>query len=383
MSRMLALVSVIGLLLCASCLGLARIIGGDDVFHDPRALEGIRPLIDLATRKEWRWAGGDTLAMDAPMTVRYQPHGTPNVTVTGPSEALEHLRFNAGRISADTPAPPATNGKVRAVVSGISIRKFVINNGESLELGHVDQDSLDIHINGRGRVNGDGKVRELSLTVSGPGHADLGGLAVGDANVSLLGDGMATLSPHGKVKAFLAGNGRLALLTKPESLDRKMLGSGMITVGAENVTPPLPRPPGSSAVSASPAPQDQPAPPMPRAKFSSGNSVVVRTSENLDLGQINQDQMNATIASSGNLTATGRVGRLKVQSMGSGRAELGKLAAHEANVVVGGSGDVTLGAVDELEITILGSGNVHLAKRPTDIRSTIIGSGRIIIDQQQ
>lgn len=368
MSKMLALVSVLSLVLCVIFLGLARMIGGDDVFHDPRALEGVRPLIDMATRKEWRWAGGDTLAMDAPMTLRYQPQGKPNVTITGPAETLEHVRFNAGRISADKAVSASAKGKMQAVVSGIAIRKFVVNGGEVLELGHVDQDRLDIHINGFGRVRGDGKVRELSLSVAGPGQADLGNLSVGDASVSVLGSGMARLSPHGKVRVFLAGSGRVALLTKPESLDKKVIGSGQISVGRD------------SAVS--PSPGAPPMPPMPPAGISSGNSAIVRDSENVDLGRVDQDHLDLTIAASGNATAAGKVNRLKLDAMGSGRAELGKLAAHEADVTVAGSGDVTLGPVEDLRVTILGSGNVRLSKQPSNIQRIIVGSGRIIIDKK-
>ena len=58
MSKMLAIVSVVSLLLCGALLGLAHAIGGDDVFHDQRSLERIKPLIDLATHKEWHWDGG-------------------------------------------------------------------------------------------------------------------------------------------------------------------------------------------------------------------------------------------------------------------------------------------------------------------------------------
>jgi hypothetical protein len=371
MSKTLALVSVLSLVLCAVFLGLARMIGGDDVFHDPHALEGIRPLIDMATRKEWRWAGGDTLAMDAPMTLRYQPQGKPNVTITGPAETLEHVRFNAGRISADKPVSASARGKMQAVVSGIAIRKFVVNGGEVLELGHVDQDRLDIHINGLGRVRGDGKVRKLSLSVSGPGQADLGDLSVGDASISVLGSGMARLSPHGKVSVFMAGSGRVALLTKPDSLDKRVIGSGLVSVGRD-----------SAVLPARGTPPTPPVPPSPEANPASGSSAIVRDSENLDLGRVDQDHLDLTIAASGNVTAVGTVNRLKLNAMSSGRAELGKLAAREADVNVAGSGDVTLGPVEDLRVTILGSGNVRLSNQPANIHRVIVGSGRVIMDKK-
>src|SRR5450432_3154989 len=101
MSKMLMIVSAVSLLLCGTFLGLAHAIGGDDVFHDQRSLGNIKPLIDLATHKTWRWAGGDTLALDAPVNIHYQPTGSPGVLVTGPEELLKHVRVSDGRIASD------------------------------------------------------------------------------------------------------------------------------------------------------------------------------------------------------------------------------------------------------------------------------------------
>jgi hypothetical protein len=384
MSKTLAAISVLGLLLCGVFLGLARAIGGDQVFHDPRALEGVRPLIDMATRKEWRWAGGDTLAMDAPMTVHYRPQGRPNVSVTGPADAIEHVRFNAGRISADRGVPASARGKVEAVVSGIAIRKFVVNSSENLELGEIDQDALDIHINGNGRVRGNGKVRALSLVLSGSGQADLGALSVGDAKVSILGSGMATLSPHGRVQVFMAGSGRVALLTKPASVERQMVGSGTIIEGPDAAQPPIP--PAPSAPMAMPAPI---AVPMPMAvqrpvsvrsdgSIVSGDTVVVNGSQNIDLGHVDQPKLTVTLASSGEITGEGKVDELIVRALSSGRAHLGKLVARKVTVMLAGSADVTIAPTAEAQISILGSGNVRLMSRPPVISRNIVGSGRII-----
>ena len=75
MAKKLAIITGSGLVLCATFLGLAVAIGGDDVFHDSRSLKDVKPLIDLATHKSWRWEGGDTLALDMPINIRYRPSG--------------------------------------------------------------------------------------------------------------------------------------------------------------------------------------------------------------------------------------------------------------------------------------------------------------------
>src|SRR6478735_9632154 len=204
MPNPLIISSAAGLLVSAACLGLAVRIGGDDIFHDARVLDQMKPLIDVASHKAWRWNGGDTLAMDAPINIRYEPKGAPQVSVTGPTDLLEHVRVSDGRIATDNSVTRASGRKMQALVSGVPIRKFIVNGGENLDLGDIAQPELDLHVNGNGTVSGRGKVDHLDLTIAGPGKANLGGLVVtGDAKISILGSGDASLSPHGAVRLFI------------------------------------------------------------------------------------------------------------------------------------------------------------------------------------
>ena len=403
MSRMLALISIIGLALCAALLGGAWALGGDDIFHDPRSMEGLKPLIDLATRKEWHWAGGDTLALDAPINLRYEPlskinGGQPNVTVTGPADAMDHIRFRAGRITSTTAPRARDKGKVEAVVSGVPIRKFVVNGGENLQLGHVDQDELTVHINGAGAVGGDGKVGHLTLFISGPGSANLGALQVGDAQVSILGPGQATLSPHGALALFALGNSQVTLLSRPASFQRRLWGGAVVhTPDGTETTPPVqptpstpPRPPKpptpATAPGAMPVPVEVPLQVQvvvsPVSGAASGGKptqhVTVNGPQSVNLGHVDQDHLTLTVAGAGSATAEGRVDRLTVELLGTGNANLGHLAARQVTVHLAGEGNVTVAPSEEVKVEIVGSGNVRLATKPDRITRHIIGSGRVI-----
>ena len=60
--------------------------------------------------------------------------------VTGPAEAIEHVRVSEGRIAADNTLSRKSGRKVAAVVTGIPIRKFVVNGGEHLGKGLIAVD---------------------------------------------------------------------------------------------------------------------------------------------------------------------------------------------------------------------------------------------------
>lgn len=387
MSNKLAIVTGSGLLLSAAFLGLAVMIGGDDIFHDSRSFEPMKPLIDVASHKTWSWKGGDTLAMDAPINIRYEPKGPPQVSVTGPAELLQHVKVTDGRIATDTSVTRTSGKRVEAVVSGMAIRKFVVNGGENLDLGEIDQPGLDLHINGTGSVKGRGKVDRLNLTIAGPGEADLGGLSVtGDANISILGSGDAALSPHGKVKLFIAGSGDLKLLTKPSELRQTIIGSGEVTQLAGEITKNVLQSVnvgGIVAEATQNALNSAPIPPIPpQGNWDSSDhksgSVFVRGSRSTDLGYIDQKSLKITVANSGSVTAEGKVDELSITVLGSGDAKLGKLAARNVTVQIMGSGEVTTAPSEELKATIMGSGDVHLTTQPERIQRSIMGSGQII-----
>jgi hypothetical protein len=369
MSRTLAIIAAAGLALCAAFFTAAWMIGGDAIFHDSNSFRGIKPLIDLATRKEWRWDGGDSLALDAPVNIRYQASGPPRITVTGNAELLKHVRVGGGRIVIDNPAPRAGSAKPRldAVISGMALRKFAVNGHENLALGILDQDELDIHVNGGGSVSGSGRVKKLNLVIGGSGSADLAGLSVQDAKVAISGSGKATIAPHGELQLMVTGSGRLFLAAKPQKIQQTILGSG----GISNAD--------SSEMPVASAPSLPPAPPMPPALPADGASqYTLLHHENVNLGHIDQQSLSITIPGSGKIRAEGRVENLSVQVFGSGKVELGKLAADNATVRIIGSGDVIIAPSGNLQVAITGSGTVHLRTRPSSISRSIMGSGRII-----
>jgi hypothetical protein len=229
-------------------------------------------------------------------------------------------------------------------------------------------------------VTGRGKVDQLNLVIAGPGKADLSGLSVlGNANISILGSGDAALSPHGRVKLFIAGSGNLQLLTKPTELRQTIVGSGQVSQFAgeavnnaqigQQVQREVERQMGNAFT--------PPVPPAPPSPPNAGN-IDLSGGNNIDLGHIEQEELRVTITGSGSVTAEGKVNRLTINIPGSGHAELGRLAARNVSVMMMGSGSATVAPREELKATIMGSGDVHVLTRPARTEQSILGSGRLV-----
>jgi hypothetical protein len=379
MSKILAIISVVGLVMCAALFGLARMIGGDAIFHDSNSFAGIKPLIDLATHKEWRWDGGDSLALDAPVNVHYHQGGAPRVTVTGDADLLRHVRVGSGRIVSDSPhvKTQAAAPRLDAVIGGMALRKFIVSGSETLDLGEINQDELEIHVDGPGSITGTGHVARLSLTIAGSGRADLGGLSVQDATVMIFGSGKGTIAPHGLLKLAVTGSGRLFLAARPSRIEQKILGSGGIANDGEmqnEMRVPVPMP--------IPMPMAMPpAPPEPPVVSKDGDGIrkyTVRDGADVNLGHLDQDSLSVTIPGSGKLRAEGRVGTLSVTILGSGMVDFGKLAAGDTKVHIAGDGDVIVAPSGNMHVSLLGSGIVHLRSRPRSIHRSVMGSGQVL-----
>ncbi len=117
-----------------------------------------------------------------------------------------------------------------------------------------------------------------------------------------------------------------------------------------------------------------------------GNDVVVEASVpalsavetsgsgDIDVDGIDADAFKLRSDGSADIWLAGTAGRLAVNIDGSGDADLGDLAAREARVFVGGSGDADVRADDKLDVAVDGSGDVRYHGHP-QLTQNVDGSG--------
>jgi hypothetical protein len=97
----------------------------------------------------------------------------------------------------------------------------------------------------------------------------------------------------------------------------------------------------------------------------------------LKLENLNQEKLRVSIAGSGNIKATGKVGETEIHIAGSGDADLGEVAMRDTTIHIAGSGNTDVAPTESADIHIAGSGDVNLHANPKRLETHIAGSGRI------
>ena len=103
-------------------------------------------------------------------------------------------------------------------------------------------------------------------------------------------------------------------------------------------------------------------------------AVVADGSGDIDADGIDADAFEVSSHGSAEIALSGTAGRLVVEVDGSGDADLERLTAREAHVVVDGSGDAEVRAGERLEVVVDGSGDVRYHGNP-EVTQTVDGSG--------
>jgi hypothetical protein len=259
MIRTLLIIAAAGLVLATASIGGAFALGGRDMarhgwewtFHDKDG-DTLSFERDDGTRSPdvtriLAWTGGQTLTVELSADVDYVQGDTPGVTVTGPTQLVERIRLENGRlfwIDSDGPNHETVvfgrrqSGRgvwvqseaVKIVVTAPNINSFDLEGSANLTLRDYDQDTLAVDVSGSGSVTAYGKARALELDISGSGEADLTGLTLTDANVAIAGSGGAVLTPTGQVEVSLSGSGDVDLLAQPANLRQDISGSGDVEI---------------------------------------------------------------------------------------------------------------------------------------------------------
>ncbi len=95
------------------------------------------------------------------------------------------------------------------------------------------------------------------------------------------------------------------------------------------------------------------------------------------LEHLTADKLEVSIRGSGSLTAQGDVETQLIDLQGSGSYEADHLVSDFVRILLGGTGSIAVSVLDELDVTIRGSGQVIYHGFP-DVSRSVLGSGCLL-----
>lgn len=217
MTRRLVWIVAVSLTLSVVCLLLAAWID-EAVCRDHGA--------DVSVALPWQ--GARKVVVELPAKVTYRPGANAEAIVTGPADLIRQVQFRDGRVAwkAAPPCLPQDNLIIR--LTGPAVGEWRLDDGGALELSGIDQDALRIDIRGKASATASGKVRQLSLDITGSGDADLRDLSAEQVGVVIRGRGQADILSLGAADIEVKGKGDVLLLDRPKRPASDASGSGTV-----------------------------------------------------------------------------------------------------------------------------------------------------------
>jgi hypothetical protein len=171
------------------------------------------------------FSAGDSLTIDLPASVHYQPGDKAEAVVSG--ALLDHVRFDGGRLSLDC-EPGWFASRPDISLSGPAIVDWKVLGSGDLTLSQINQPELRLSIRGSGSVTATGTAQTVGLDISGSGEGRLRNLIAQSARIEIRGSGDAQITAQADADVSISGSGDVELYGHPTMRRSQVRGSGSI-----------------------------------------------------------------------------------------------------------------------------------------------------------
>jgi hypothetical protein len=171
-----------------------------------------------------------SVEVDGAFNVYIECRKKQNLELSGDSNILPHIitrvKGNTLQITTSKTICPKTLLEVR--ISADNIEKARVSGAVDLSISGVDNNSLDIKVDGAGDIEASGKTKSFSVNVSGSGDVKAKELKAENVEVSVNGAGNAIVHASRKLKAEINGAGDISYYGNPKEVSENISGAGDI-----------------------------------------------------------------------------------------------------------------------------------------------------------
>lgn len=190
---------------------------------------------------DWRSEGNGAVVTETRSVVSFETievsdcasvvvrRGAPSVAVTTDAnlQAQVTTTVDGSQLRIGVRGPISTTTTPRIVVTTDRLDRLQIFGAADVSVESLSGDELDLEVRGAGGVTVTGSVGKVEVDVSGSADADLSGLEVIDASVSVTGTGSVEVRASGNVRASVSGTGDVVVHGSAE-IDADVDGAGEV-----------------------------------------------------------------------------------------------------------------------------------------------------------
>ncbi len=112
-------------------------------------------------------------------------------------------------------------------ISTKTLNSLTISGSGKFDIQDCQSDSLDLRINGSGKVVVSGSAPNVNVNISGSGKIDLSQLAAKTADIKIAGSGNVTVNASEHIDVSISGSGKIQYIGNPK-IDKRIAGSGKV-----------------------------------------------------------------------------------------------------------------------------------------------------------
>lgn len=171
-----------------------------------------------------------SVEVDGAFNVYVECRKKQKVEVSGDSNILPHIitKIKGSTLQITTSKTICPKKLLEVKVSADNIEKVTVSGAVDLSISGVDNNKLDIQVDGAGDIKASGKTKSFKVDISGSGDLKAKDLKAENVEVSVNGAGNAVVNASRRLKAEINGAGDITYYGNPKEVIQEISGAGDI-----------------------------------------------------------------------------------------------------------------------------------------------------------
>lgn len=174
-----------------------------------------------------------SVEVDGAFNVYIECQKKQSIEVKGDSNILPQIitRVKGNTLQITTSRSICPKRSLEVKIFADNVEKVSVSGAVDLSISGVNNNNLDLGIDGSGDIKASGKTKNLKVDVSGSGDLKAKELKSENANISVNGAGNAIVNASKKIKAEINGAGDITYYGNPKEVIKNISGAGDIIKG--------------------------------------------------------------------------------------------------------------------------------------------------------